>query len=128
METKELRIGNRVTDSFKYIQIVEYITQTGIRAYFPELHDVGVTETKDLKGIELTKEWLSKCDFKHQNELYYWLPLTNLKAELHCEIYENENVFIIASDFANLILNPIKYVHQLQNLYFALTNTELTIK
>lgn len=82
---------------------------------------------KFIEPIELTEEWLKKCGFK-KNGNYYWISLANLKAELHVEIFGEYLVFIIKSDFCDLILDPIKPVHQLQNLYFALTNKELTIK
>ena len=82
---------------------------------------------KYIQPIELTEEWLKKAGFK-KNGNYYWISLSNLKAELHVEIYGGDLVFIIKSDFCELILDPIKSVHQLQNLYFALTNKELTIK
>lgn len=60
----------------------------------------------------------------------FWISVYNLKAELHFEVFNNtsEIVTTIKSQFSDLILDRIKYVHQLQNLYFALTNIELQIK
>ena len=52
---------------------------------------------------------------------------SNLKAELHFEVFNNtsEIVTTIKSQFSDLILDRIKYVHELQNLYFSLTKSEL---
>ena len=54
--------------------------------------------------------------------------MPNIKAELHFEIYGAEIVPTIKNDFGELILNEISYVHELQNLFFALTGLELEIK
>ena len=65
--------------------------------------------------IPLTEEWLVKFGIIEANESH----VKRIKIE---------------TDFGELMfyidnrLPQLKYVHQLQNLYFALTNTELTIK
>lgn len=120
MKAEELKLGFLVTDCFGYIQKIEYITEKSIRAYFPELKDVGVTDFKDLKGIPITEEWLSKFSFKKNNEGDWnkdGFKLSNKYT--HDGTYEFD---------CNYISVNILYVHQLQNLYFALTNTELEIK
>ena len=79
-----------------------------------------------LEPILLTKKTL--LDFKEvkHGEVIY-LPITNLKSELHFEIYGEEIVTTIKGEFADLFLDRIKYVHKLQNLYFSLTARELTV-
>lgn len=79
-------------------------------------------------GVPLTEEWLLKFKEVRKFGGTIYLPLMNLKAEIHFEIYGNHIVSTIKSSFAELILDPIKYVHQLQNLYFALTGEELELK
>jgi hypothetical protein len=112
----ELRIGNLYNDNgvFK-------------KASPSTIEEVWNAPRSWCKAIPLTEEWLLKfLEVKKFGGTIY-LSLTNLKAEIHFEIYKNDIVSIIKSDFAELILDPIKYVHQLQNLYFCLCGEELTI-
>jgi hypothetical protein len=113
MEAKELRIGNL----FRFISTnsIEYVSDiktNGLKT--PVINNVSI---KDTEPIPLTEEWLVKFGFVkdklevglyHFNDLEIFLP----------------NYFTWKTQF----INNIKHVHQLQNLYFALTNEELTIK
>ena len=76
--------------------------------------------------IPLTDEWLLKFGFKYV-ESYdnykvkagdYWNSVKFYEGEW---CYNNDD-----SDSGCYFLTTIKYVHQLQNLYFALTGEELT--
>jgi hypothetical protein len=80
---------------------------------------------EDVEPILLNEEWLLKFGFEyhhdtpHPNKVYrkHWLE----------GFFDLEK--IVSFHFGgNFIDVNIKYVHQLQNLYFALTNEELTIK
>ena len=82
---------------------------------------IDIYET-DLEPIELTEEILLKCGFEKREDGDY-----NLFKYSEVDI-------VICSDFSswkcdgiNFSVNYIKYLHQLQNLYFALTNKELEI-
>jgi hypothetical protein len=105
MKSNELRIGN-------YYNLVEdgvniddiYQIDDGYSLYLIDKHN-------NAKGIPLTEEWLKKFGFDGWDIGNYTMILTN------------GNFF----EFGNIIAQNIKYVHQLQNLYFALTNEELTI-
>jgi hypothetical protein len=59
----------------------------------------------------------------------YWLPITNLKSELHFETFSNtdEIVTTLKGQFSDLILDRIRSVHDLQNLYYSLTKSELSV-
>jgi hypothetical protein len=71
-------------------------------------------DPKDLNGIPLTEEWLVTFGFEYIEEYKWWeIDWCNFTIDLGGE-YEFEFAF-----------HPIKYVHQLQNLYFALTGKEL---
>jgi hypothetical protein len=85
-----------------------------------------------IKPIKLTEEWLLKFGFKWED-----------KYKIHCGrdlpdgntlIFYFSNGEITNTQIYNafdqpqvIIFRPIKYVHQLQNLYYALTSKELTI-
>lgn len=114
MKASELRINNWIKDGNDFEQVT---------IYHLDCLSIGRCE---FDPIPLTEEWLLKFNEVRKFGGTIYLPLMNLKAEIHFEIYGNNIISTIKSDFAEFILDPIKHVHQLQNLYFALTNEELT--
>jgi len=113
MRPEELRIGNCV----KYAR--------GVLKHEGKITTIGaiiVGETDFYEPIPLTEEWLVKfgfeCNFNNPNK---WLQIAENGEEL--EIYSDWLGEQCLYDRVS-----IKYVHQLQNLYFALTGNELTIK
>jgi hypothetical protein len=82
------------------------------------------SHAREYDPIPLTEEWLLKFGFK---KTMSWTYTIDLVGNLKLVYYLGEKGFSIGfknySDFSNL-----KYVHQLQNLYFALTKQELEIK
>lgn len=139
MKATELRIGNFVTYNWSEEQperpfmirgIIESDKKEGVPEYNIHIGDGRVALPLALLDlifpIKLTKEWLKKFGAKNTIDVY-WIPIYNLKAEIHFEIYEKEIVCSIKSDFCNLILDPIKYVHELQNLYYSLTKEEFVL-
>jgi len=73
----------------------------------------------DLNGIPLTEEWLIKLGFHEVLGVYavYGRELNLKLIDGYWEFY-----------FKGKYVSVIKHVHQLQNLYFALTGVELTTK
>ena len=72
----------------------------------------------DLSAIPLTDEILLKCGFeKHRTTDIY---ATHAKGLINVN---DGLVFLVNNGF----LNHIKHLHQLQNLYFALTGEELEV-
>lgn len=152
MKPSELRIGNLVKDRGGKILRIDWFEKTKVCMLNPVHTEPNVIYAPDgimqghpyteefsrISPIPLDAEWLERFpEMRNINGAgMYWLPLTNLKAELHFDIYGNEIVTTIKSDFCNLILDPIKWVHSLQNIYYALSNgrelalthTELTTK
>lgn len=114
MRANELRIGNLVlinsniheVDVVDYNQVIATVT--------------GLIELKYVKPIPLTEEWLLRFGFdksglyhaKNQVYIYYERRWTDTGYEYRF----------------NYTSIKIKHIHQLQNLYFALTGEELTIK
>jgi hypothetical protein len=107
MDAKELRIGNLLENG-------KVISTNDHRSVF-----VGNNWylTQDLKPIELTEEWLQKFGF----ELYDSVEFRHFYRKNDFDLDENYQPI----DFDCI---EIKYVHQLQNLYFALTGQELEFK
>ena len=120
MKATELRIGN-------WLQRLDgSLFQVDEHTFKMLVHDI--PEHLHPNPVPLTEEWLIDLGAKGRISPL-WISLTNLKSELHFECHESgEIVTMLKGDFADLILDRLKYVHELQNLYFALTGTELTIK
>ncbi len=121
MKAIELRKGNYVNWDDEF---VNGMTTNSIHQF-----DIGLIHK--ITPIPLTEEWLKKLGSRYvaTDESLFWIPVSNLKAELHFEIYPNtdEIVTILKSDFGEIIFDRVFFVHELQNLYYALTKEELVL-
>lgn len=105
MKASELRIGNYIQNSHGTISNVGIVMLGGQYDYHP---------------IPLTEEWLLKFGFeKDEDEEGTWYNQIALYEGNKCFNYN-------ASFFEHDNFVSIEYVHQLQNLYYALTGLELT--
>ena len=108
MEEKELRIGNYVN-----------IEDTILRIDLQELY----YNSSLMNPIPLTEEWLLKFGFESMYSNYIIKAgdyYNSIKQDCGKWIYSYDE-----SDAGCYELKEIKYVHQLQNLYFALNDKEL---
>ena len=79
------------------------------------------------KPIPLTEEWLTRFGF--ELPAHSWIgDKFHLSEYGKGSKHPNGGVWVVAMNNNNAIISEIQYVHQLQNLYFALTGEELTIK
>ena len=136
METKNLRIGNWVKIPIKGSEViipsfnakVQSIGLFGMIGFLSTPEHEGLKwSAKTIIPIRLTTEWLMELGFKKQSNTYI-ISLYNLKAELHFEDYGKNIVLWLKSNNSNLRLDTVQYVHQLQNLFFTLSNKELELK
>lgn len=129
MNAQELRIGNLVYYGVKVVPIKSIHTESILRAevsVYIELNEnlrhycVNIDE---VTPIPLTEQWL--LDFGFEKTMA-WTYAINLMGDIKLVYYLGEKGFSIGfknySDFSNL-----KYVHQLQNLFYALTGQELEL-
>lgn len=148
MEAKELRIGNWVRyDGWhpdlvaKNRPIIPYDTQIEyIELDDYEGEDVYVIGSTHIRAfidsyslIPLTEEWLIKFSFKKENNTIYSISDKLSSSEVgKWYFFKNENnsftPHIKRENKFSWIGKEIKYVHQLQNLYFALTGEELGLQ
>ena len=72
--------------------------------------------------IPVTEEILLECGFKK----FQWITEANVFTldSFNCILDEN-GVQVFSSDYSNL--KPVKYLHELQNLYFDLKEKELEV-
>lgn len=87
---------------------------------------IGCYSCKRIKPVRLSIEWLIKFGFEKHGE-WFILDDSKMPANMSINISLIHKKTIIGSNEGYEIQN-IKYVHQLQNLYFALTGEELKIK
>lgn len=121
MDSKELRIGNYINFGSTVSEVfgitvtdVMFKYSTGNEEKYAKLINEGI------QPVPLTEEWLVKFKFVKVRD-YPVFRLNGLQIEF--------NGF--DSEWGAGLLDKktiIKYVHQLQNLYFALTGKELTLK
>jgi hypothetical protein len=142
MTVQELRIGNYVNvlkdgQSPFRIDLFDYVSK-GI-GKFGQIDNHKLHPTtwylQDLQPIPLTEEWLLKFGFKRRKyENSYWFEKSKNKLLfLSNDINPNKGcAYSTKLDHIFLHDGPsnikkVKYVHQLQNLYFALTGNELKL-
>jgi len=120
MKAEELRIGNLVLIPYNKSNKQEGFYEATIS----QIGDFGAyIKPEDYEPILLTEEWLLKFGFewKQIKDLSsYTLP----KLELYHYSSNNNKIFFEYADGEV----ELKYVHQLQNLYWVLCGEELTIK
>lgn len=100
---------------------------------FPTLNTmefgIGVVGWENIKPITLTEEWLLKFCFKvrFKNEDLNKPVFLRSEKNRQIDIYPHDeyNFYFMINEIQMSI--PLLFVHQLQNLYFALTGEELTI-
>ncbi|VXC99401.1 hypothetical protein [Sphingobacterium multivorum] len=119
IQSNELRIGNYVaSDHFKDRDVIVKVRLIGQEQAIVE-HPNGLTEPMlyqgEMRAIKLTEEILLKCGFDIESVPY------------HC-INGNVVLYYSQGDFLYKYTGTeIKYLHQLQNLFYALTGKELEV-
>jgi hypothetical protein len=118
MKATELRIGNWVRWNYEEssegnVYPVEY-------GY--ELDDIK-NNPNIVNPIPLTEEWLLKFGFNKVSDIWEFWKNSGWDLRQH----KLENKWWLFYNGQDLDCVRIDYVHQLQNLYFALTGEELTL-
>jgi hypothetical protein len=134
IKANELRFGNFVSNVDGKTMPITTIEKDGVTLFRFYLNQTDkhpdktaiisdVISFDKIEPIPLTEEWLIKCGF----EFNHW-ESKNREQKTVCfnrisiELWEDGRFYMVEIDLF------ITTIHQLQNLYFALTGTELTIK
>lgn len=136
MEVRELRIGNYiqgiVMDKVTTIK-VSSIEMDGVIIHGRELPDkftiIGNLADK-WEPIQLTYDWLEKFRFIRFRESKCYFKIYIFNREDRKLNIEGDVGFSVSVEYEDkfAMISFIQYVHQLQNLYFALTGEELVLK
>jgi hypothetical protein len=113
MKAEELRIGNCVN----YFNDGEHSLIRILDWGYAHLNDASSIEYELLKPIPLTEEWLLKFGFE-----IGWIISHK---ETYFNLNKNGKDYFYSPDQHHNSSEAIQNVHQLQNLYYALTNKEL---
>ena len=114
MQAQELRIGN-------WVAIDDLPIEQVTLELFATLKEHPNTLSL-FKPIPLTEEWLIKFGFENDGNDNYKIK------GIRYNVYKPVDYVGYLFCENRLVLREIKHVHQLQNLYFALTGSELKLK
>ena len=130
MKANELRLGN-------WVNLICDGHRDEPEAFQWLLEDYEYYEDNmfNILPIPLTEEWLLKFGFNKKNHQFYCKKIggnvfvlinynTTPRGCYGAVTFETD---LKENSYVGHIKNSCKHVHQLQNLYFALTNEELTI-
>lgn len=141
MNAQELRLENYVWDNYSGNMIVKQINdnEVSLQNINVEFKAIGAYNINNVQPILITEGWLLMLGFKKRllngiiSELYIDCTPPNYKNNYRLAIRFNEygddkkNLhWYPKSVSGNSHSFPCKYVHQLQNLFHAITNKELT--
>jgi hypothetical protein len=120
MTANEFRIGNYVNGVLtnEVVEIDPWALRVIQEGNYQNSYD---QETRVFEPIQLTEDLITR--FGGKRIIVEEYPIFSL-APFNIEFYENECVVLIGGQ----VEVRIKWVHQLQNLYFAFTGEELTLK
>lgn len=134
MDIRELRIGNFVTWSDDN-DILSVLTITGITSpdtvwinweWNDGTKDSTDSGIDDINPIPITPEWLERLGFENLNGRY--------TVGTHKHPYDPDKISwdgkVVRYEVMRYssVIYSVKYVHQIQNLFYALTGEELTTK
>ena len=125
IQIKELRIGNFISPMGKSVTKVE-----GFDIYNDMILSSDFAERKNdfFEPIPITEEWLLKFGFKDRsgtlkNEMSYGIEI----GKMEIAWYRQDNKTRFQTIENGFIMKYVTYVHELQNLYFALTGNDLPL-
>jgi len=116
MEAKELRIGNLVHYEYKEMSKDIEVDITVLQELEHFIY------RNRIKPILLTEEWLLKFGFDGDQQEGWE---STCGKDVYLQDWGDDNYRHVSN--RGCCVMQIKYVHSLQNLYFALTGEELTI-
>tara|TARA_R110000744_G_scaffold43803_1_gene97923 strand:+ start:53 stop:409 length:357 start_codon:yes stop_codon:yes gene_type:complete len=115
MKANELRVGNLVTTG----GVEQYVMSIDIDD--PAEHRINDCQGIAYQPIPLTEEWLVRFGFENTNTK----ENPNYKKGFYICMVREHGINICNN---HGFINDLNHVHQLQNLYFALTGEELELK
>lgn len=132
IKASELRIGNYIGLNLKefpdnYFTVVEVAEESAVFTEGLEWHPMRDRQYFNpyyTEGIELTPEWLDILGLKDNRGI--WRLETG--GSTYIDWFDDGSWTLVQLNNEIPMVGPIDHVHQLQNLFFALTGRELELK
>lgn len=130
VDGKELRLGNVVrcmhhlpigfnTPAMVYSRVIE-VRETTIET------TEGFFKFKDVGPVQITVEILTKCGVTRKSDHEFVFPKTHARRP-DVELLEETGLYYLKNSNGEKYSIPFEYLHQLQNLYYALTGSDFKI-
>ena len=130
MNANELRIGNLIQKNDEICEVSSIHSDSTIRIFNDDKTDTfGCFALRIFNPIPLTEELLLNFGFEKDDvfdKIFTYLPLHDLCMD-KLSFRKSEGFICYYGIKYRTLLKHIQYVHQLQNLYFALTGEELVV-
>jgi hypothetical protein len=120
MEANELRIGNIGIFDGKYAQVLE-IREDALKLF---VKDVGIFEDPNgvtFESVPLTEKWLEWFGFEKDDDGVW----DHDQSMWSCEISGDDDSFNFKKLGLDILCPDVLYVHQLQNLFFAMEQSKM---
>ena len=136
MKVTELRIGNFISINFGNCDDGKIVTVDGVSDCEIYNEEHGYSPCNEFKPIPLTEQWLLDFGFEETIEgsfikefdgstlIIFIINGVAQPIYKHYSSYSENEIDVVNA----VCLLPVEYVHQLQNLFFALTQEELILK
>lgn len=139
IDPKELRIGNMVQVRLherkniynKSFMVGDVVSIDSSEIVIDVFDDIVTWDCESVDPIPISPEWLERLGFEKDNScLRLVFPHEVFEVENGFTFWPNEDFTINTSrvSFGAYGRMKIQYIHQVQNLFYALTGSELTIK
>jgi hypothetical protein len=135
MKAQELRLGNLIQDTIhpeRQCKVFRLTSGNDFNITYQYDKSKELSYSKEnidaLQPIPLTKEWLIMAGLSKVKSFDDSWLIGNFRLEPSSLCLHGYGFRIRISLTESVWLNDVDYVHQFQNLYFALTGTELTFK
>ena len=120
MKANELRIGNLI----RWISTGEIDTVKDILTAGRKHECINNVNISDCEPIPMAEEWLDRFGFESYGHIYTLHFKNGFALNYNTSL---KSWFLSIHSTTTTAISDFKYVHQLQNLYFALTGEEIKI-
>lgn len=130
IRVNELRIGNVIVSD---AGVVRKVTGHDIREQWRHEEDPHGSTGASINPIPLTPEWLERCGFVIKHEASEQDPFTYSILKMDLDLAKEDDGYCLRFECQDSyydcnIGTQLLYLHQLQNLFFALSGEELNVK
>lgn len=123
MKAKDLRIGNSIMINGEVVENISYIVISDLAQIENNVKNQYLNSLNH-KPIKINEEWLIRHGFKEKENLLV-LEIHNYSGSYLCFNKFSRQVRLVDSNGLFLTHDKLRYVHQVQNLYYFLRNKEL---